>query len=61
MTISSNWAGNSVTGVEGVECVAVLGLGDKRWEGKSFGGGLVKKIVRWFNRALRVLFNCVRI
>ena len=51
-----------MTGVEGAECVvAVLGLGDKRWEGNSFGGGFVKNIVRWFKRALSVLFNCVRI
>jgi len=35
-----------VTGVEGVELIAVLGLGDRRCEGKSFGGGFVKKIVR---------------
>ena len=39
----------------------VPGFGERRWDGKSRGGGFEKNVVMWFRRAVRALFRLVRI
>ena len=39
----------------------VPGFGERRWDGKSRGGGFEKNVVMWFRRAVKALFKLVRI
>jgi hypothetical protein len=49
-------------GVDGADNWSVVAwFGERRWDGKSLGGGFEKNIVMWFRRAARALFKLVTI
>jgi len=54
--------GRSGAGVTGVSTPEVgIKMGENRCDGRSFGGGEEKNVVKWFSNAVRALFKLVRI